>query len=549
MVAGCLGSYCTVTIDVIGVCGQEVIAPWTSPVFGNVNPCVGDDETYTVEDLDGARIYHWFLDGVSVGQSGNNSLNISWPVAGIYELCIDVSNDPCVPITNPPVQLCTTINVSESEAGVLQVMPTLLCLTETATITSSGFTTNPENSQILLITDASGLIVDIIYASSGSFTSSISGAYTIYAYNYINATGIIPLIGNHISMINCSSGCCDLESQTITYQSISASVSNILCDDNGTGHTPADDVFYFDLLVTGQNAGTSWRSTDGTLQGLYGIALHCGPYLISTGGVQFDLHDYDVPTCWTSISVSAPASCSVCNQSIDAGTSGILDCINTELTLNGTSSEMGTYLWMGPNQFSENSLSVSVSDSGWYYLHCFFANQCSFMDSVYVGMDQDTPVADAGSDLYIDCKQSEVLIDGSLSTGDHLQYEWTNSNGEILTSQNIFFVDTADTYVLLLTNTLNGCTDTDTVNVNIHPNVSGLLTVSVTAENCDGYNDGMIAVNGIEGGTPPYSYFLNGTLADPSGQFIHLSPGEYHIEVSDAYGCTFDTSLTVDPGI
>ena len=27
MVDGCLGSYCRVTIDVVGVCGEEVIAP------------------------------------------------------------------------------------------------------------------------------------------------------------------------------------------------------------------------------------------------------------------------------------------------------------------------------------------------------------------------------------------------------------------------------------------------------------------------------------------------------------------------------------------
>jgi hypothetical protein len=60
MVDGCLGSYCTVTIDILGVCGQEQIDPWTQPVSGNMDPCPGT-ETYSVEDLNGG-----FIIGISM---------------------------------------------------------------------------------------------------------------------------------------------------------------------------------------------------------------------------------------------------------------------------------------------------------------------------------------------------------------------------------------------------------------------------------------------------------------------------------------------------
>ena len=121
MVDGCLGSYCDVTIDVVGVCGQEEIAPWTMPVTGDTNPCAGDAVMYTVEDLDGAGEYHWFLDGVLMGQSPSTSFSTVWATPGNYQLCIDASNDPCVPVTDAPSPLCLAIVVHESDAGVLNL--------------------------------------------------------------------------------------------------------------------------------------------------------------------------------------------------------------------------------------------------------------------------------------------------------------------------------------------------------------------------------------------------------------------------------------------
>jgi gliding motility-associated-like protein len=549
MVDGCLGSYCTVTIDIIGVCGQEVIDPWTLPVAGNLDPCIGDSEIYSVEDLDGARIYHWFIDGVQSAQTTTDSFNILWTTPGTYQLCIDASNDPCVPVSSPPPPLCTTIEVHSSDAGILNVSPTLLCPNESAQIATSGFTNSADNTQIIIVTDDKGTIVDVIHATSGSFTSTSGGMFIVYAYNYVISGGILPVPGSQINDINCSSSCCDLESQVIMFQSIQAVVSDILCDDHGTGNDSTDDTFTFNVLVTGSLVGTLWRSTDGTITGVYGTLQKCGPYLISGGSLNFDLHDYDVPTCFTSITVDPPLSCSSCPQTIDAGPGGSLSCYNPTFTLMGSSSATGVYQWTGPDFFTSNSLVTEVADPGWYYLSGVYQKQCSALDSSFIDLDNETPVADAGADQLIDCNHANVMIDGSGSIGNNLQFEWTNSDGAVISTQASFQVSITGTYILQLTNAVNGCASVDSVDVFIDPNALRQVSFIALPENCEGENDGMIEVTNVSGGLPPFSYSLNALIGNSSGQFNNLVPEVYQLMIMDAAGCSLDTFITILPGI
>ncbi|HSF89092.1 MAG TPA: gliding motility-associated C-terminal domain-containing protein [Saprospiraceae bacterium] len=549
MIDGCLGSYCDVTIDVVGVCGEEIIAPWTMPVMGATHPCVGDTETYSVETLDGAGIYHWFLDGVLIGQTPNNILSWMWDTPGTYELCIDASNDPCVPITDAPLPLCVTIEVQETNAGVLNLPSSTLCRSEIASISSIGYSSGVDNTQVILITDASGIIVQVIQAAAGTFTSWSGGIFTVYAYNFITESGSIPLVGSNINAINCGQACCDLVSGTITFQDLQATVSNIVCHNNGTDDDPSDDTFTFDLLVTGPTPGEAWRSSDGTLNGTFGVLLNCGPYFIADGSQYFDLHDYDIPTCSTSISVEPPAVCSVCFQVIDAGPGSTIDCINTSATLTGATSAAGVFQWTGPGAFESNTLTTMTTDSGWYYLTGSFAAQCTFIDSVYIDMDRDTPVAEAGADQFIDCLDAEVFIDGSASTGTNLQYQWTNTLGTVLSAQPGFMVTVPDLYTLQVTNSINGCYSTDEVEVSIKPDMPELIVADVIPENCIDENNGVINVTGIVGGTPPFSYSLNGLMTNATGLFSDLAPGTYTLQLTDGDGCILDTFFTIQQGI
>jgi gliding motility-associated-like protein len=546
-VDGCLGSYCDVIIDVIGTCGQEEIAPWTQQVNGDVNPCAGQSVTYDVEDLDGAGTYHWFLDGELVDLTSGTSIELAFPDAGTYQLCVDASNDPCVPVTNDPPQLCTTINVYTAEAGLINAVPSFICINETATITASGFNTGPDNVQALLITHESGLIVDVITAASGTFSTTMAGTYTIYSFNYIPALTALPAIGSNIAGINCNTACCDLASTTITVQQITASYSAIECNDNGTGDDPSDDTFYFLLQVSG--SGAAWEATDGSLAGLYDQAQVCGPYLISNGVLNLALEDIDIDGCLAVINVNPPLPCSACNQVVDAGPGFTLNCYASTTSLIGMTTGMGDYYWTGPANFLDTGFVATVTDSGWYFFTAEFADACTFTDSAYVSIDMTAPVADAGPDLAMDCHGNQVLLDGSGSSGNFLSLAWLDAGGDVIAHQALHHVSTPGVYIMHVLNTGNGCVSNDTMI--LHPDTNSLLfvTAGLMPEHCVDENNGSIIIEAVSGGSPPYSYALNETVINTDGIFFDLQPGEYHIHIVDDAGCELDTFFTIATGV
>ncbi|MEM1323903.1 MAG: hypothetical protein AAGG75_26825, partial [Bacteroidota bacterium] len=224
LVDGCLGSYCDVSIDVVGTCGMEMIAPWTLPVTGDTRLCAGETATYTVEDLLGAGTFHWFVDGVEVAQTTDPNNTITWPTAGTFELCIDASNDPCVPISAAPPPLCVNITVDEAVAGTISATPSPLCPGETSNISVSGYTMNSNNTQVILITDASGIITDIIPSDMGSFSSQNCETVSACSYNYVTVGGTVPSIGQNVNSINCATGCCEVVCTNISFEDSEAPV-------------------------------------------------------------------------------------------------------------------------------------------------------------------------------------------------------------------------------------------------------------------------------------------------------------------------------------
>ncbi len=63
--------------------------------------------------------------------------------------------------------------------------------------------------------------------------------------------------------------------------------------------------------------------------------------------------------------------------------------------------------------------------------------------------------------------------------------------------------------------------------------------------NCFGGNNGIIEASAGSGGTPPFTYSLNGGTPQASGVFSNLTAGTYNITISDAAGCSSVASATV----
>lgn len=175
--------------------------------------------------------------------------------------------------------------------------------------------------------------------------------------------------------------------------SITSSVSNKQCNDNGTNTNPNDDTFTFSLTVNGNGTGASWSATIGgtAYTGNYGVAKTIGPLPISGGPVSYTVTDAANPTCTASGSVVPPAPCSSTNPcAVNASVSSPIcndngtpsnpadDTYTFTLTVTGTnagpgwtasilgSPQSGAYgaaTQMGPYPISAGVLNFTVRDA------------------------------------------------------------------------------------------------------------------------------------------------------------------------------------------
>ncbi|GMN04636.1 hypothetical protein MTsPCn5_00240 [Croceitalea sp. MTPC5] len=102
---------------------------------------------------------------------------------------------------------------------------------------------------------------------------------------------------------------------------------------------------------------------------------------------------------------------------------------------------------------------------------------------------------------------------------------------------------TAGTYTLRLTDASTAPEVTSSVTL-MEPTALLDATATPTEVSCNGGGDGVIVVS-ANGGTPPYSYALDGGAFQTLNSFSSLLPRDYTITVRDANACEFDTTASV----
>ena len=158
---------------------------------------------------------------------------------------------------------------------------------------------------------------------------------------------------------------------------------------------------------------------------------------------------------------------------------GTLTCNLNSLQLMGSSTTAGVnYNWTGPAGFSSNQQNPTVTVAGTYTLTVTDpSNGCTSTDTAQVSLNQNVPgvMASGGS---INCTNSSVqLLANSPTPG--VSYSWTGPGGFSSTQQNpTVFV--AGTYTVIVTNPLNGCTSSDTAQVNEDANLPGAIATGGT---------------------------------------------------------------------
>lgn len=243
---------------------------------------------------------------------------------------------------------------------------------------------------------------------------------------------------------------------------ISIETDNIICDDNGTPSHDEDDVYYFDIRVTGANlSANGWSGSNG-LEGAYNEWITVGPYAIADGATTLDIQDKDDAGCTTGTAVEAPSTCSD-ECLIEAEISNIIcdnngtlsddtdDVFYFDVSVNGLNTadgwasslgQSGTYgevITMGPYPISEGDVSFIITDND--DAGCQVAltavapascsNVCSISASIEnIYCDDNGTSSDASDDVYY----ADIVVSGFNTSGDGFTVNGTSGvYGEVIT--------------------------------------------------------------------------------------------------------------------
>jgi len=101
-----------------------------------------------------------------------------------------------------------------------------------------------------------------------------------------------------------------------------------------------------------------------------------------------------------------------------------------------------------------------------YGFTAYNTNDCTTDGQIQVTSNESIPVATAGADQTITCIVNTVTLDGSASSqGDEFTYQWLDANGVPLATTMQLVTLAPGVYTFEVTNTVNGCVNTDVVEV------------------------------------------------------------------------------------
>ncbi len=171
--------------------------------------------------------------------------------------------------------------------------------------------------------------VELRFLNSAWVNISTNSIYAVSTSNYAECvlSGTAPVGTAYVYLLASKDGpgsidvddlCLTLGNTGGPVCTITPSVTNIVCNDNGTPNNPADDRFSFTVNATNPVLGTGYQMVSPqlsqTYHGTYGSALYIQNVPISTGNVHLNFTDNITANCSAATMVTAPAPCSTGGQ-------------------------------------------------------------------------------------------------------------------------------------------------------------------------------------------------------------------------------------------
>ncbi len=300
-----------------------------------------------------------------------------------------------------------------------------------------------------------------------------------YTYNWSTTNGNIigdntvlnPMVdepGTYIlTVTNSQTGCVNTD-QVVISESLNAPIS--VASTPGVLNCSNSNLTLSGLgSSTGNTFSYLWTSTDGNIVNgattLSPVINEPGTYLLTVNNNANGCTETASVT--VDQNITAPIS--------EAGTANLLSCTTNTVTLSGNGSSSGngiTYLWSTTNGnivSGAGTLVPVINQVGIYTLTVTNAlNGCTAADIVQVGQDNSLPQAIIAPPATLTCDVQELNLSATASQGNEYTYLWSTSNGNIVTGETSLApqINEPGTYLLMVTNTTNGCTITTQAVVN-----------------------------------------------------------------------------------
>ena len=262
-------------------------------------------------------------------------------------------------------------------------------------------------------------------------------------------------------------------------------------------------------------------------------------------------------TATLNVTIEEPAEL---NVNVAAQTN--IDCLHAtgSVTLNTDGGTGNSNIIWANGQIGATLLNLNA---GVYVAIATDQNGCTSTETVNITADLDLPDVDIDldADLQLDCNSLSVELDGSASSGGSgYSYLWTTVNGHISSggNSNTALVDAAGTYVLHVTDSSNGCSDTESVNVTANitlPNVEIDADVNLDLQiDCLSPEITLSGQGSLTGSGITYLWTtVDGHIVAGANTLDHLivnAEGTYVLHVTNNNnGCSNTASVDVDANL
>jgi hypothetical protein len=501
----------TVTNPVNGCTAMDTVQVTLNNNVPNVNAgadmtlnCVTTSVILNGSSSTGGVTFSWTASAGGNIVSGGSTATPTVDAAGMYTLTVTNPVNGCTAMDSAMVMLNNTLpNVN---AGADMV---LTCTTTSVILNGSSST-----SGVTFSWSANGGGNIVSGGSTATPTANTAGTYILTVTNPVN-------------------GCSAMDSASVTLDN---NVPNI---DAGADAILTCTVTSVSLIGSSSTAGAtfSWVASGGG--NIVSGAATATPTVNAAG-----VYTLTVTNPVNGCSVTDVAMVTMDNNppDADAGADMWLTCSTASVVLNGSSTTAGvTFSWTasaGGNIVSGSGTATPTVDAAGVYILTVTdsSNGCTAIDAALVLINMNAPDVNAGIDTVLACGADTISIHG-MST-DSVTFSWTTIGGNIVSGANTTspLVDASGTYILTVTDIVNGCTASDTVIVGITTPPAVDLGADITAVFCAG------SVM-LDAGNPGMTYLWN---TGETTQTINVSAtGTYYVTVTNEDDCSASDTINI----